>query len=95
MQGTPSESEGTVQLTHLVLTSLDQLLLILKITFVFFTKQATLLRSSTVLSLPLQLVFPENGKTRLGHPYILRLVWLSQGALTEEEGSVWLTSSLR
>jgi hypothetical protein len=42
----------------LVLTSLDQLLFILKILFTFFTKQATLMRRSTVLSLPLQLVFP-------------------------------------
>jgi hypothetical protein len=43
---------------HLVLTSLDQLILILKILFSFFTKQATLMRRSTSLSLPPQLVFP-------------------------------------
>ncbi len=42
----------------LVLTSLDQLIFILKILFTFITKQLTLLRRSTVLCLPLQLVFP-------------------------------------
>jgi hypothetical protein len=42
----------------LVLTSLDQLLFILKILFMYLTKQATLSRRSTVLSLPCQLVFP-------------------------------------
>ncbi len=41
----------------LVLTSLHQLLLMLKILFTFFTKQPTLIRRSTVLSLPPQLVF--------------------------------------
>jgi len=42
----------------LALTSLDQLISILKILFTFVAKQATLMRRSTVLSLPLQLVFP-------------------------------------
>ncbi len=43
----------------LVLTSLDQLLFILKIFFfTFFTKQATSMRKPTVLILPPQLVFP-------------------------------------
>ncbi len=42
----------------LVLSSLDQLLFIMKILFRCFTKQATLLRRSTVPSLPPQLVFP-------------------------------------
>jgi hypothetical protein len=42
----------------LVLTSLDTLLFTLKILFPFDTKQATLMRRSTVLSLLLQLVFP-------------------------------------
>jgi hypothetical protein len=42
----------------LVLTSLDQSLFILKILFTFFTKQATLIRRSTVPSLSPQLVFP-------------------------------------
>ncbi len=36
----------------------NQLLFILQILFTFFTKQATLMRRSTVLSLPPQLVFP-------------------------------------
>jgi hypothetical protein len=43
-------------------TSLDQLLLILKILFTYFTKQATLMRRSIVLSFPPQLVFPERRK---------------------------------
>jgi hypothetical protein len=44
---------------HLVvLRSLDQLLFILKILFNFLTKQATLMRSYIVLSLPAQLAFP-------------------------------------
>jgi hypothetical protein len=43
----------------LVLTSLDQLIFKLKILFTFVTKQVTLMRRSTVLSLPLQLVFPD------------------------------------
>ncbi len=51
-------SLGTVDL--LVLTSLDHLILILKILFSFFTKQATLIRRSTVLGLPLQLGFPDS-----------------------------------
>ncbi len=42
----------------LVLTSLDQLLFILKILLIFFTIQATLMRGSTVLILPPKLVFP-------------------------------------
>jgi len=36
----------------------DQLLFILKILFTFVTKQATLMRRSSVLNLPLKLVFP-------------------------------------
>ncbi len=42
----------------LVLTSLDQLLFILKILFTFLTKQAISMRRLTVLSRPPQLVFP-------------------------------------
>jgi hypothetical protein len=47
-------------MTPLVLTSLDQLLFIMKIKLFapFFTKQDTLMRRPTVLSLPIQLVFP-------------------------------------
>jgi hypothetical protein len=42
----------------LVLPRLDQLLLILKLLFTFFAKQATLTRRSTVLNLPPKSVFP-------------------------------------
>jgi hypothetical protein len=44
----------------LVLTCLDQLIVIMKILFPFFTKRATLMRRSTVLSLPHNLVFPDS-----------------------------------
>jgi hypothetical protein len=54
-QGSPTEGEGSVQLTSLY--SLDQLLFILKILLTSFTKQATLMRRSTVRSLPPQSVF--------------------------------------
>jgi hypothetical protein len=50
------EKLGIVDL--LALTSLEQLLLITETLLTFFTKQVVLLRRSTVLSLPLQLVFP-------------------------------------
>jgi hypothetical protein len=43
----------------LVLTSLDQQLFTLKILFTFVTKQAKLMRRSTVLSLPVHLIFPD------------------------------------
>jgi hypothetical protein len=43
----------------LVLTSIDQLLFTLKISFTLFKQQATLIRRSTVLCLPPQLVFPD------------------------------------
>ncbi len=46
----------------LVLISLNQLLIILQTSFTFFTKQAILTRRSSVLSLPLQLVFPGKAK---------------------------------
>ncbi len=49
-------TEGTVDLV--VLTSLDQLIFKVKIFLTFVTKQATLMRRSTVLSLSLQLLFP-------------------------------------
>jgi hypothetical protein len=42
----------------LVLSSLDQLLLKLKLLYAYLTKQATLMRRLTVLSLLPQLVFP-------------------------------------
>jgi hypothetical protein len=46
----------------LVLTSFDKLIFILKILFTCFAIQPTLMRRSTVLNLPLQLVFPVWGK---------------------------------
>jgi hypothetical protein len=63
-QGTLRKGEGSVRMTSFkevirtVLTSLDQLIFKLKILLTLVTKQATLTRRSTVLSLPLQLVFP-------------------------------------
>jgi len=45
----------------LVLAILDQLLFKLNLLFTFLTKQATLIRWSTVVILPLQLVFPTIG----------------------------------
>jgi hypothetical protein len=45
------------------LTSLDYLVFKLKILFTFITKQATLMWRSNVLSLSLQLVFPDQGIT--------------------------------
>jgi hypothetical protein len=52
----------------LVPTSSDHLLFILKIFFYIFTKQATLMRWSAVLSLPPQLVFPGYSNTGYGWP---------------------------
>ncbi len=43
-------------------TSLGQLIFIMKILFIFVTKQAALMRRSVVLSRPLQLVFSGRGK---------------------------------
>jgi hypothetical protein len=51
---------GTVHLV--VLTSSDLLSFILKILLTIVTKHTTLMRRSTVLSLPLQLVFPVQSK---------------------------------
>jgi len=57
-KGVLTEGEGSVQLT-----SLYQLVQISRFEhwkiYIFFTKQAILLRRSTVLNLPLQQVFPE------------------------------------
>ncbi len=58
-QGTFTEGESSGTADFLVLTSSDQLLFIVKILLTFVAKQATLMRRSTVRSLPLQLVFPE------------------------------------
>ncbi len=46
--------KGKDQFDLLLLTSLEQLFLILKLCFYFFAKQPTLMRRSIVLSLPLQ-----------------------------------------
>jgi hypothetical protein len=56
--GNPYWRGGLSTVDLLVLTSLDQLLFLLKILFTLFTKQATLMRRSTVPSLPFQLGFP-------------------------------------
>jgi hypothetical protein len=55
----------------LVLTSLDQLLSIMKTLFSFFPKQATLMKWSTVRSLPLQSVFP-------GYTTMLQGLWFCE-----------------
>jgi hypothetical protein len=52
-QGTLTEGERLSTVDLLVLTSLDQLLLILTNTIYELTKQAIVLRKSIVLSLPL------------------------------------------
>jgi hypothetical protein len=57
-QGTLTDGRRLNTVDLLVLTSLDQVLLKLANIIFYFTKQATLMRRSTVLSLPLQLVFP-------------------------------------
>jgi hypothetical protein len=64
-QGTLIEGEGPV----LALTSLDQHIFILKPLITFVRKQATVMRRSSVLSLPLQLVFLA---------FVYRLLALSQ-----------------
>ena len=48
-EGTLTEREGSVQLTSFYLRVLDQLLLIMQILYSLFTKQATVMRRSTVL----------------------------------------------
>jgi hypothetical protein len=56
--GKPYRGQRFSTVDLLVLTSLDQLLFMLEILFAFVTKQAILIRRSTVLSLLVQLVFP-------------------------------------
>ncbi len=63
-QGSLTEGEGSLQLTSLY-QLVEQFLFIVKILFTFFTKQATLIRRSTVLSLPPQLVFPGGSVRRI------------------------------
>jgi hypothetical protein len=64
------EKLSTVDLP--VLTSLDQLLSKLKILFIFLQKQVTLMRRSTVLSLPHHLEFPTDDDKKLWHQASLR-----------------------
>jgi hypothetical protein len=59
----------------LVLTSLDLHVFELKILFIFMTKQATLMRRSTVLSLPPQKGFPDSNKQISG------CKWYNRGQL--------------
>jgi hypothetical protein len=54
MSGKPQRREWISTIDLLALSSLDQLLFILKLYFSYFTKQHILMRSSTVLILPLQ-----------------------------------------
>jgi hypothetical protein len=61
MAGNPSWRGRINTVDLLVLTSLDQLTSKSKKCFTFATKQDTLMRRSTVLSHPLQLVFPGHG----------------------------------
>jgi hypothetical protein len=65
-QGTLTKVGRLSTIDLLVLTSLDQLICNLKILFTFFTQQPTLTRRSTVLSLPIQMVFP--GPNYIGGP---------------------------
>ncbi len=57
-QGTLIEGEGSIQLTSLYKLCLDQLIFKWEIAYICVTKQATLMRRSAVLPLPLQLMFP-------------------------------------
>ncbi len=75
--GALAERERFSTVDLLVLTSLDQLLLTLAKLFSFLTKQATLMRRSTVLSAPLQLVFPGN------EPHSLVKTVFSQSAFND------------
>jgi hypothetical protein len=83
VQGSLTEGD-TVDV--LVLTSLDQFVFKLEIIFSFLTKQATLMRRPTVLSLPPQLVFPGLSKAnlnslvqRVGSGLTKEAVWACEG----------------
>ncbi len=60
MAGKPYRRRRFSTVHLLALTSTDQLLLIIQTLFNFFTKLPTLMRRSTVLSIPLQSVFHDN-----------------------------------
>jgi hypothetical protein len=57
MQGILTDGKRLSTVDLLVPTNSDQLLLIMEIFFTFSTKHASLMRRSTVLSHPFQLVF--------------------------------------
>jgi hypothetical protein len=61
MNKEPLLGERLCTVDLLVIISLDYLPFILGISCIFVTKQATLMRRSIVLSLPVQLVFPGLG----------------------------------
>ncbi len=109
-QAGKSSWRGRLSMVDLLVStsSAHQLLFILKILFTSCTKQPTLTRRSTVLSLTPQLVFSGTWLSRVNlapskvvdemsfHSLniILRLVYnKNQGTLTEGKGSVRLTSS--
>jgi hypothetical protein len=70
----PKWRGGLSTVNLLVQTSLDQLLLQLKILFTYVTIQPNLMRRSTVLDLPLQLVFPVLSHRRTSLKVFLRSV---------------------
>jgi hypothetical protein len=75
----------------LVLTGFDQLRFIMKISFALSTKQATLMRSSLVLNLPFQLVFPVlKPQTETNWSFTFMLVMMF---LRWRSGSNWCRSS--
>ncbi len=74
-QGILNEWEGSVQLTSLLITNLDQLILILKILFTFVTKQVSLIRRTTVLSLPFQLLLSDLEKSNVFPNYLKSHIW--------------------
>jgi len=59
LPGNPHRKERLSTIDLFVLTGSDQLIFVMKILFTFVTKQAALLKRTTLLSLPLQLVFPD------------------------------------
>jgi hypothetical protein len=83
-QGSLTEGGSISTVDLLVLTSFDQFFIYFKALYPFVTKQVTLMRRSTVLSLPLQLEFPANtepnscdlgeGSVRLTSSYSLVLI---------------------
>ncbi len=77
-QGSLTERNSTVDL--LVLACHDKLLFILEILFTIVTKQATLLRRLTVLSLSLHLVFPAYTNKKVFQFFIFIRLWTSKSS---------------